>query len=377
MSFNRNIRWKFLFIAILILSACEKEAILHDIDSELPKLIENNSLPSLAACVVKDDSIMWSRNYGFSNQENATRVDEGTIYHIGSISKLFIVTAIMQLEEAGDINLDEDISNFLPIVFRHPDFPDIPITARMLLTHVAGLSWPGSYDGEQGMWNRFPLDGGPPPWEWIPQFLIPSGEHYDANLWKPISPGSYEFYSNIGACVAAYIVEIVSGQNFREYCRNQIFGPLNMQNTSYFYGDLEGAKIALMYSKHNVRSFYFENRVYVAGGVKTSVRDLSLYARCILNKGVLNGQRILSESSVDSMLEIQNPASGRCLIWKAYPDGWFGHTGGLVLGTSTSLVIHPDTKRGIIIFTNTHSGAVTPGGEVFSIVKQKANEYAE
>ena len=77
------------------------------------------------------------------------------------------------------------------------------------------------------------------------------------------------------------------------------------------------------------------------------------------------------------MLEIENPASGRCLIWKAYPDDWFGHTGGLVRGTSTTLLIHPDTGRGIIIFTNTHSGAVTPGGDIYSIIKQKANEFID
>ena len=375
MSFKINRTRTYIIMGIILLSGCEKDVILHDIETALPQLMEDYGLPSLAACVIREDSIVWSKNYGFSDRENAAMADEGTIYHIGSISKLFIATAIMQLVEAGEIDLGEDISNYLPADFRHPGFPDIPITTRMLLTHTAGLAWPQSYNGENGMWNQFAPDQGPPPNEWVPRFLIPPGEHYDATLWKSVRPGSYEFYSNIGSCVAAYIVEAVSGENFRDYCRDYIFGPLNMQHTSYYYADLEQDRIAVMYSRQNAGSNYFDNRIYPSGGAKTTVRDLSLFARCYLNKGMLNGQRILSERSVDRILEIQNPASGRCLIWKAMHDGWFGHTGGLLLGTSTSMFIHPDTGRGIIVFTNTHSGAVTPGGEVFSIIRQKANEY--
>jgi len=360
-----------------MLSRCEKEVLKHDIETEIQQLIEENNLPSVSACIIKDDTIVWSQNVGYRDKENDIEVDDETIYHIGSISKLFIVTAIMQLEEEGKIDLDEDINNYLPIVFRHPDFPGIPITTSLLLTHTAGLSWPQSYDGEKGMWNQFEPDQGPPPSEWVPRFLIPSGDHYDADLWKPINPGSYEFYSNIGSCVLAYIVEEISGQNFRAYCKDHIFTPLNMLRTSYNYADLDRDKIAVMYSAQNTGSDYFDNRVYAAGGLKTSVQDLSRFAISYMNKGVLNGRRILRERTVDKILEIQNHASGRCLIWKAFFDEWFGHTGGLLLGTATTLVIHPKSRTGIVIFTNTHSTLVLPGGEIFWLVKQKANEYIE
>lgn len=348
-----------------------------DTEVELQRIMQENNLPSLTACVVKNDSIVWSQTYGYSDIDNQKNATEETIYHIGSISKLFVVTAIMQLEEQGKISLDEDINTYLPLVLRHPDFPDIPITTRMLLTHRAGLSWPQSYDGEQGMWNQFELDQAPPPSEWAPQFLIPSGVNYDPNLWKPIKPGDYEFYSNIGICIVAYIVEQISEKDFREYCKQHIFIPLSMNNTSYNYADLNRDNIAVLYDQQNKPSYYFDNRVYASGGVKTTVQDLSRFAICYMNKGLLNGNHILKGSTIDKILEIQNQASGRCLAWKAFLGNWFGHTGGLLLGTATTLEIHPKSRTAIIIFTNTHSGLVVPGGDIFWLIKQKANEYIE
>jgi CubicO group peptidase (beta-lactamase class C family) len=377
MNYRFTIHWSIALVVSIILSGCQKEVVQKDIDTELPKLVADNNLVSLSACIIKDDKIVWNNNYGYSNKEGGVLADKETIYHIGSISKLFIVTAIMQLEEQGKLNLDEDISAYLPIVFRHPDFPDTPVTTRMLLTHTAGLSWPGSYDSQQGMWNQFEPDQGPAPSDWVPEFLIPEGIHYDAGLWKPIEPGEYEFYSNIGACVAAYVVEQVSNLNFREYCKEHIFIPLNMHSTSYNYADLDWGKIALLYDNQGYGSTYFDNRVYAGGGAKSTVQDLSYFALCYLNKGILNGTRILSEESVNKIFEIQNQASGKCLIWNAYLGDWFGHTGGLVLGTATTLLIQPESKTGLIIFTNKHSGAVHPGGEIFWLLKQKANEYID
>jgi CubicO group peptidase (beta-lactamase class C family) len=283
----------------------------------------------------------------------------------------------MQLEEQAKINLDEDINTYLPVDFRHPDFPNVPITTRMLLTHTAGLSWPQSYDGNKGMWNQFEPDQSPLPSEWIPEYLIPSGMHYDASLWKPVKPGTHEFYSNIGICVVAFLVEQISGKNFREYCKDCIFTPLGMHSTSYNYADLNWDKIAFMYDSKGIGTAYFDNRVYASGGAKTTVRDLSLFAMCYINKGELDGQRIMKETTVNRMLEVQNQASGLCLTWESFLGNWFGHTGGLLLGATSNFMIHPDSKMGIIIFTNTQNGLILPGGDIYWLIKQKANEYID
>jgi CubicO group peptidase (beta-lactamase class C family) len=247
----------------------------------------------------------------------------------------------------------------------------------MLLTHGVGLSWPQSYDGEQGMWNQFEPDQAPSPSEWIPQFLISSGDNYDANLWKPIEPGCCEFYTNISFCIVAYLVEHISKEDFRDYCRRHIFIPLNMSNTSYDYADLDQENIAVLYDQQNRPTYYFDNRVYAAGGAKSTIRDLGRFASIYMNKGLLHGERILEGNTIDKILEIQNQASGRCLAWKKSLGDWFGHAGGLLLGAAATLDIHPQSKTATIVLTNTHSNLVIPGGEIFGFVRNKANEYNE
>jgi CubicO group peptidase (beta-lactamase class C family) len=378
MKYKPNLFPILLFCCIAIaFGGCEKDLIQVDIDTELERLFNEYQLPSLAAGVFTEDGMQWATYLGYADISQAVEADEETIYHIASISKVVIATAILQLEEQGRLSLDEDVNAYLPISFRHPDFPDIPITPRMLLTHTAGLVKPGTYNSQQGMWNPFPPDEGPAPSIWVPEFLTPSGANYDPNLWLSVPPGTHEVYSNVGICVAAYLVEALSGMEFRAYCKAHIFDPLEMNSTSYNYGDLNQEKIALLYDNRGHGTPHLDDRVYAAGGVKSTVNDLMRFALCYLHKGVYAGERILSETSIDQLLALHNPASGRCLAWQAYGGGWFGHLGGLELGAATTLFIHPERKVGFIIFTNAHEGVVNPGGAIFDVIKQKANAFLE
>jgi CubicO group peptidase (beta-lactamase class C family) len=377
MNGNKNIIVKIALLIAISLCGCQGDDMEEDFDKKLEQIYAKNHLPSLSACILTENGIQWTVYKGYANKENEKKADEGTVYHIGSISKLFILTAIMQLEEQGKINLDEDINQYLPIKLRHPNHNNVPITTRMLLTHTTGLSKPGTFNSQNGMWNLFAPDQGPSPSDWIPMYLTPSGSQYDAKLWQSVPPGKYEIYSNIGTCVAAYIVEQISGMDFRQYCSKNIFGPLSMQHTSYNYADLDWNKIALLYDRNGHGSQYFDNRVYASGGVKSTINDLSKFAQCYLNYGIYNGTRILNEATVDKIFKLQNPATGRCLIWQISGGEWYGHIGGLELGASTTLAIHPESKTGFIIFTNAHLGIVNPGGEIYWLIRQKSNEYMD
>ena len=377
MSFKKTIdSILFLFAAMVIFCSCEKEVPKHDIDVEIQKVMAEYDLPSVSACVIKNDAIVWKQSYGYCDRGNQIKPTDKTIYHIASISKLFIATAIMQLEEQGKIAIDKDINNYIPISIRNRYFPETPITARILLTHTSGIAWPQTYREALGLWEHFEADQAPPPSEWVPQFLIPSGEYYNPFIWKNTSPGTFELYSNIGSNVLAYLVEQQSGQNFRDYCMEHIFIPLNMHNTSYNYADLESNKIAKLYKNNNSIQQPFDDRIYASGGLKTTIQDLSRFMIAYINKGELNGHRILQESTIEKMWKIQNEVSGICLLWRASLGNWVGHTGGMV-GTATIAEIHPESKTGLIIFCNKHSNAVYQGHEIYGLIKQKANEFIE
>ena len=375
MNLNKIIYRTIVSLAALSLFiSCGKEIPEHDIDLEIRKVMAEKDLPSVSACVIKDNAVVWMQYYGYSNIENQIKANEETIYHVASVSKLFIVTAIMQLAEQGKIKIDEDINNYIAISIRNPHFPEMPITSRMLLTHTSSIAWPQTYEEALGLWEHFDADQAPSPSEWVPQFLIPSGEYYNPKIWKNTCPGTFELYSNIGSNVLAYIVEQVSGQNFRDYCMDHIFIPLNMQNTSYNYADLDLSKIAVLYKNDNTIQPPFDDRIYASGGLKTTIPDLSRFMIMYLNKGELDGNRILQENTIDMMLEIQNETSGICLIWRASLGGWFGHTGGMD-GAATIAEMNQKSNTGLIIFCNKHSNAVYQGHEIYGLVRQKVNEF--
>ncbi|MCW8960233.1 MAG: beta-lactamase family protein, partial [Ignavibacteriaceae bacterium] len=220
-----------------------------DFDSEISKEMSSYQIPSISACVIKNDEMVWIKYYGNSTVNNSLP-DSETIYPVASVSKTIIVTAVMQLFEQELIDLDADINNYLPISIRNPNYPDNKITARMLLTHTSGLAWPVDDYEVPGFYNYYPLDSAPPLSEWIPQYVLPGGSHYVNAVWKNTVPGERELYSNIGTAVLGYLVEVISGMDFNTYCTQNIFTPLEMNSTSYAYSDL---------NMNNVVNIYWDN----------------------------------------------------------------------------------------------------------------------
>ncbi|MBN2287255.1 MAG: serine hydrolase [Tissierellales bacterium] len=349
----------------------------YNTDAEIEHLMIKHDLPSISACVIKNNSIVWQCIYGFSNRETQLEATQETIYHIASISKLFIVTAFMQLEEQGIVDLNQDINEYLPISIRNPNFPDKPITSMMLLTHTASLASTKTDADAPGIWKEFQTDQAPPLSEWIPQFLIPSGKFYSPTIWKLYEPKQLELYSNVGSCLLAYIAEQLTGQDFRDYCRDHIFGPLAMRNTSYLYSDLDRNKIAILYQNNNAVHLFFDFLLNASGGAKTTINDMARFLIAYMNGGELDGMRVLAESSVEKILTVQNNISGRCLTWSASFGGWFGHSGGLDAGAKSIAEIHPQSKIGFIIFCNKSLSPIDHGDEIYGLVRQKANEYIE
>lgn len=358
----------------IFFSSCEKEVPDHDIDAEIQSLMSSYNLPSVSACVVKGNDVVWQNFFGYANVSQKIPATSETVYHVASISKLMVVTALMQLVEKGNLDLDHDINYYLPVEIRNPYFPETSITPRMLLTHTAGIAWPQTYQEAGALWQHFPPDEAPSPSEWVPQFLHPDGEYYNPSIWKSTKPGSFELYSNIGINVAAYLVEQISGTNFRQYCREAIFLPLGMEQTSYNYSDLMEDNIAKLYRDNFSIAPFFDDRLSASGGLKMSVNDLSLFLMAYLNYGELNGISILDKESVAEVLELQNPVSGVCLTWRQSIGDWFGHTGGME-GAATATDIHPADQVALIVFCNLHNGVVYPGHEIYGLVRQKANEF--
>ena len=366
-----------VFLLILLFNKCSvidpDVEEFSDFDAEISKEMSSYQIPSLSACIIKNDEIVWTKYYGNSAVINSLP-DSESIYSVASVSKTIIVTAAMQLFEQNLIDLDSDINNYLPISIRNPHYPYKKVTVRMLLTHTSGLAWPVNDYEVPGFYDYYPLDSAPPLNEWIPQYVLPGGSHYVNAVWKNTVPGERELYSNIGTAVLAYIVEIISETVFNTYCSQNIFIPLEMDNTSYAYADLDMEKVVKKYWENYQLIQPYRQLSYPTHSLKTTMEDYSHLLIAYMNGGIYYGTRILQESTINTILQINNPASGTCLIWNKRLGDWYEHQGGEP-GAATQVEFNPEKKVAMIIFSNRRTVQVYQGNKIHAMFRRIANNY--
>lgn len=217
---------------------------LASIDSLIELRMTQYHLPGVAVGVVKGDSLIFSKGYGWADLDNRTPVTDTTIFMLASISKTFVGTALQQLIENGLVALDDPINDHLPFAVYNPNHPAVAITIKQLLTHTSGLN-----DNLVVMDETLVTGDSPIPLEqYCQDYFLPGGGYYDATenfrLW---APGSAWDYSNHGIVLAAYLIQNVTGMPFEDYCRDSIFTPLGMTNSWWFLEGLNLANIAVPY----------------------------------------------------------------------------------------------------------------------------------
>jgi CubicO group peptidase (beta-lactamase class C family) len=325
----------------------------------IKRLMKIGHFPSLSAAIVNDKEILWEGGFGKYDIEKDLYASEDTIYLVASISKTFTATAIMQLYEKGLFDLDDDVNEYLPFILRNPKYPNENITIRMLLAHQSSLATDLPTFFTITMPGDLEIQGYPYPF--LKDYLVPQGIHYKPQVWKNYAPGENMYYANIGYALLGYLVEILSESSFEQYCSENIFDPLNMKNTSFELKNLNASNIAVPYD-FQIGTYYpylhYNILDYPAGGLRTSVSDLSRYLIAYMNGGIYEETRILEETSVEEMHSIQYSSDTYDFqyglgfqIWEKSKDTIIGHTGGL-FGVATKMLFRKSDNSGIIFFTN-------------------------
>lgn len=317
--------------------------------------------PSIATCIIHDDQVVWSKGYGYYDLENNKSTNEDILYLQASVSKTVTATALMQLYEKGLCDIDDDINDYLPFELRNPNHPDEPITIKMILSHRSSLADDNIY------WIALSYLPGDPdvkgfPYPWLEDYLVPGGSGYSSTTWSKAKPGEKYYYANIGFSIIAYLVEILSGQNFNEYCKENIFQPLQMYNSSFRLRDHDIDSIAVPYEYKNDKYFrhphYGIHVLYPAITLRTSVEEYSHFIIAHMNDGVWNNVRILNKSTVDLMHMAHFSPEDKFnygLGWTVTKQGdgtiKYGHSGGYV-GVLDLVTIKPAQDIAVIIFSN-------------------------
>jgi len=313
-----------------------------------------SKVPSVSACIIKEDTIIWSNAYGLYDIENNKQTSCNTLYNIASISKTVTATALMRLYEQNHFDLDDDINEYLSFNVIHSKYPDIPITFRMLLSHQSGLS-----EDPLEFYLYFEPEECPIPlYPWIETYLSPTGDNFTSSIWSNDAPGETFHYANIGFALIGYLVEIISGQPFYQYCDDNIFTPLKMYNTSYLLSSINRSNLAIPYHYQFHKYIPYGHYCYIGypcGSIHTSVVELSHFIIAHMNQGKYEGYQLLNSTSIELMHTIQYSNGDYGLGWSIWNDTknkhYFGHTGG-DYGVATSVTVRTTDNKAVIYFTN-------------------------
>jgi len=376
------------FILIFgIVSPCKAQLDTHKIDRIIASYMTEKNIPGMVVGIVQGDVLSWSNAYGWADIKNKKPMQTDALMNIASISKTITATAIMQLWEQGNLDLDTDINTYLSISIRNPHHPEVPITIRHLLTHTSSIIDGSAYQDSYACGDpNISLQ------QWITQYLTEEGEFYNSEEnFLPKEPGTQHEYSNVGYGLLGFIVEEITNMPFNQYCREQIFEPLGMKYTGWHINEIDSAKhtiphiyvnqenrqmIVEQYSEFfpgekefaigtNIPLCLYSFPNYPDGLLRTNVEELSYFLRAMMNEEVFNNHPLLKKSTIDEMLSFQvegNARQGLCWRQSDFESLW-GHSGGDP-GVRTHMYFSRETDVGIIIFQNNNEG------DQFEILKE-------
>jgi CubicO group peptidase (beta-lactamase class C family) len=317
-------------------------------------LMRFGHIPSLSTCIIKDNKVAWAKGYGLYNIEYNKYANEKTVYAVASISKTVTATALMQLYEKGLFELDDDINNYLNFSIRNPNYPKDPITFRMLLSHHSSLNEDPWY-----LHKDYPGDCPIAFYPFLKEYLTPGGSEYVPEVWTNCHPGEEYHYANMGYAIIGLLIEDMTGEFFHQYCKDNIFIPLNMYNSSFLFTDIDKENLATpyIYCSWGFEPYMHAGDVdYPSGCLRTSVMDLSHFVIAYINGGIYEDVKILEEDTIELM------HSAQYANYQSYGLGWqifenkrgeffVGHSGGNI-GVTTIMKIRLSDNTAVLFFIN-------------------------
>ncbi|WP_106794966.1 serine hydrolase [Aquimarina sp. Aq78] len=319
---------------------------------------QDGKFTGYATAVVNGDKVLEIETFGLADKEKKKNYSKNTIQPIGSVSKTVIGVSLMIAKEKGLIDLDKDINEYLDfkIVNPHIDGSNI-ITLRHLATHTSGIM-----DNEKIYESAYAYELSPKISlrAYLYEHLNHNRKSVKKSFLKKKAGMQYE-YSNIGATLAAYIIEKVSAKPFNEFTKENIFIPLKMNNTGWFYKNINGTQHSILYDEKDQAIQPYSCVTYPDGSLKTNIQDMSLYLIELI-KGYNGNSTLLTKKSwselyaknFDEKNKVQNinPREPNTGLFMAYfKSGKIGHTGS-DLGASAFMMFNPRTNVGQILMAN-------------------------
>jgi CubicO group peptidase (beta-lactamase class C family) len=311
--------------------------------------IRDSVFPAAQVAVAKDGILVYNRSFGtYTYEETSREINNSTLFDLASLTKVMATTvAVMKLYDDGRLMLDDPVSKFIPsFAFGKKSF----VTIRHLLTHTSGL----------------------PPYRKLYEFCTSPQEALDSVYATELvaRPGDSTIYSDLGMIVLGKVVEKIAGMSLDVFTDQEFYEPLRMTNILFnppasMSSRIVPTEVDTVLRKRVVHGTVHDENANLLGGVSghaglfSSASDLSVFMQMLMNGGVYNGVRYLSETTILEFTNRASPATKRGLGWdfrsvKGSSAGdlfsmlSFGHTG----FTGTSIWADPVRNLFVVFLTN-------------------------
>ncbi|MEM7332481.1 MAG: serine hydrolase domain-containing protein [Chloroflexota bacterium] len=358
---------------------------------KLREIQSKEEFPSLAAIAVQEDEMVWSGNVGYACLDPKEKASAfTTIYHLGSVTKLFTAVALIKLRDAGNLDLSDTLQKYLPQL---TDLKKQAITLRQLVTHSSGLPLMPDNEKLNQMMQEFP-----PTLESLANAKFPTIDEVLAGLDDDVlvgEPGDQVSYSNLGFALLGHVIELVGKRPYATFIKEEILRPLKMAGTG-FWEQLANTD----YQEFLATCYlpFFDEPTVAPPAMKDAgafVPAASLWASPFAMGQFIKlftgaSSDLLSKDSIDEMLTLDISTEAA-----RYADseensgiglGWFvselsGHRvvehGGADPSTAVHLAIIPEQKCGVFVATNSGQNPAAVAEASYAILSLLLNTTSQ
>jgi CubicO group peptidase (beta-lactamase class C family) len=317
------------------------------------RAMEQSEAPGLAIAVLRDGRTVYREAIGVLDIASREQVTADTRFHLASVTKTFVATAVLQLAEQGRVDLDAHPRRYLPY-FQPGDPRAEKVTIRQVLAHVSGLQKDDDTrfdnpDFDDGALERLVRESVSRPLDFAP------GEKFG--------------YSNLGYCVLGDIVAKVSGEAFEAYVKRHILEPLRMKSSSLLLSEAKRGPWARPYVVDDTYTVVpapfhpYNRRRAPSNAMSSTLNDMVRWALVHMNRGELEGRRILKASTYDQMWRPAGESFPQIglgwFLWKRGAEYAAGHNGSDT-GFVADMELLPERGIGVIVLCNLDHGPYRP-----------------
>lgn len=329
------------------------------LDFYINRALTNWRIPGTAICIVKDGKVVLMKAYGIKELGLPAKVDENTLFMIGSNTKAFTATALAELQANKKLSLDDHVTKYLP-QFKLQDKPAEEMAViRDLLCHRLGFQ---TFQGDFTFYNTNLTRN-----EVIDKLGLIKAKYPFRTKWG---------YTNAAFLTAGQIIPVVTGKTWEAYLKENIFAPLGMSNTLALTAEMPKSlnrtvPHTLIDGRLSPIPYAQLDGLAPAGAISSSISDMSKWVMALLNDGKVGTRQVIPVAAIKATREPQDIVGSVTHLngetgYELYGLGWFlqdyaghhlvMHDGG-VSGYLSSVTLVPQEHLGIVVLTNTDQNA--------------------